>query len=182
MWQCSIPKSGFVGPKWQRKIHCSLAALGRMIAFWAQGWHSFDGVTCFGCRRLGEDDGTAVLGTAWVDGIACSGTARGAQRRGLGEDDVVAGSGMMSRAWDGACVVDGVTISGQGRWRRLSVSTMVGNDGAELRGGLDDGVGGSGEDSATTQALGRSTMVRALGKFSAGNFDSLTAWVKAFGD
>jgi hypothetical protein len=35
------------------------------------------------------------LGTAWVDGVASLGMAWGAQRCRLGEDDVVAGSGMV---------------------------------------------------------------------------------------
>jgi hypothetical protein len=32
---------------------------------------------------------------------------------------------------DEACMVDGVTDLGQGRWRCLRASTMAGNDGAE---------------------------------------------------
>jgi hypothetical protein len=40
--------------------------------------------------------------TAWIDGVAGSGTASGAQHRGLKEDNVVAGLGMtstVSPAW-----------------------------------------------------------------------------------
>jgi hypothetical protein len=51
------------------------------------------------CRRLGEDDGAMGPGKAWVIGVASSRTTQGAQHRGLGEDDVVAGSGMASRVW-----------------------------------------------------------------------------------
>jgi hypothetical protein len=39
---------------------------------------------------------------------------------------------------DEACVVDGTTGLGQGRWRHLRASTVVGNDDAEASGGLDD--------------------------------------------
>jgi hypothetical protein len=51
-----------------------------------------------GRHGLGEDDNTAGMGTTQVDGIAGSGMARGAQLRGLGEEDVVASSGTASRA------------------------------------------------------------------------------------
>jgi hypothetical protein len=71
----------------------------------AQRRQGFDRVMGFGasqgrrCRGLGEDDGAAGPGMVWVDGVACSGTAPGAQRRGLREDNVVVGSGTTSRAW-----------------------------------------------------------------------------------
>jgi hypothetical protein len=42
-----------------------------------------------GCRI----NSAACLGTVWVDSIADSGMVPGAQRRGLKEDNVVAGSG-----------------------------------------------------------------------------------------
>jgi hypothetical protein len=81
---------------------------------------------------LGEDDGTAGLGTAWVDGVIGSRMVWGAQHRGLGEDDVVAGSGTVSRSW-------GLCLHGRRRHRLESrkmaackrASTVVGNDGAE---------------------------------------------------
>jgi hypothetical protein len=41
--------------------------------------------------------------------------ASGAQRRGLREDDIVAGSKTVSRLGDGACMVDSFTDSGQRR-------------------------------------------------------------------
>jgi hypothetical protein len=120
-------------------IQCSLAGLRRMTALLAQGRHGFDGVT--GSR------------TSW-----------GWQRRGLREDDSV------RKAWgcigsqaqgggrglrDGTCVVVGVTVLGQWRWRRKKGldcgrewwcrgsgedSTMA----WRLRGGLDNDMG-SGE-------------------------------------
>jgi hypothetical protein len=42
---------------------------------------------------LGEDDSAVGLGTMWVNGIIGSRMVRGAQYHGLGEDDIVAGSG-----------------------------------------------------------------------------------------
>jgi hypothetical protein len=71
-------------------------------------------------------------------------------------------------------VVDGITGSGQGRWQRVRASTVVRNDGAGLPGRTQRWCGGSWEDSAMAQALGRSMMVWAPGKFWAGNFGSLT--------
>jgi hypothetical protein len=65
---------------------------------WAQGRCGFDGVAGSGRRGLREDDGAADPGMVWVIGIAGSGTARGAQRHGLGKDNVVAGSRTASRA------------------------------------------------------------------------------------
>jgi hypothetical protein len=76
------------------------------------------------------------LGKAWVSGIVGSGTVRGAQRRGLREDDVVAGSGMASRAW------------GQGlrcrRCHRLGSGKMVACKGLDH--GRERWCRGSGED------------------------------------
>jgi hypothetical protein len=64
------------------------------------------------------------------------------------------------RLGDEACVLDSITGSGRGRWRCVRALTMVGNDGAE--------------DSMMARAPGRSTVMQAPGKFSAGNFGSLT--------
>jgi hypothetical protein len=80
----------------KKNIQCSIVGLGRTMALRAQGRRRFDGVAGSGCHRLGEANGTAGLGMAWVVGIAGLGTAQGAQRRGLGEDDVVAGLGTAS--------------------------------------------------------------------------------------
>jgi hypothetical protein len=52
---------------------------------------------------------------------------------------------------------------------------VVRNDGAEAPKGTQWRHGGSREDSMTAWAPGRSTMVRAPGKFLVGNFGSLTA-------
>jgi hypothetical protein len=79
------------------------------------------------------------------------------------------------RLADDACVVNSITDSSRGRWRRVK--------------GLDYGQerrrGGSEEDSTMAWRLqgglnddmgsGRSMMVRAPGKFSVGNFGSLMA-------
>jgi hypothetical protein len=65
----------------------------------AQGRRGFDGIMGSGCRGLMEDDSVADPRMARVVGIVGSRMARGAQRRGLGEDDVVAVLGTVSRAW-----------------------------------------------------------------------------------
>jgi hypothetical protein len=51
---------------------------------------------------------------------------------------------------------------------------VVGNDGVETPGRTRRWCGGSVVDSMTARAPGRSTTARALGKFLAGNFGSLT--------
>jgi hypothetical protein len=75
-----------------------------------------------------------------VDGVVGSGMASGAQRRGLGKDNVVAGSGMTSQAW-GRC------LRGQ-RCHRLRLGKVMeckgdrpwlGTMAWRLQGGLDDG-------------------------------------------
>jgi hypothetical protein len=140
--------------------YCSLAGLGRMTALLAQGQCGFDSVVGSRAsrrrwrRRLREDDGVAGLGTAWVNGVVGSGrpTLLWAQlrSRGLG---------------DGACVVDGITGSGQGRWWHVKEL----NRGRERRrGGSGENsttVGGFKEDSMMAQALGRSTTAWALRNF-----------------
>jgi hypothetical protein len=56
----------------------------------AQGWRGFDGI--LSSRAWGGGDNGAVgLGTTWVDAVAGSGMAPGAQHRGRREDNVVAG-------------------------------------------------------------------------------------------
>jgi hypothetical protein len=65
----------------KKNIQCSLAGSGTSQGRWRRG--------------LREDDGAVGLGMAWVDGVASLGMAWGAQRCRLGEDDVVAGSGMV---------------------------------------------------------------------------------------
>jgi hypothetical protein len=74
-----------------------------------------------------------------------------------------------------ACMVDGVTGSGRGRWWHIRASTVVGNDGAEAPGRARRRRRGSREDLTTAQALGRSTTVRAPRKFSTENFGSMAA-------
>jgi hypothetical protein len=59
---------------------------------------------------------------------------------------------------------------------------VVGNDSVEAPGRTQRRRGGFGEDSMMARAPGRSTTVRAPGKFLAGHFGSLTTWVKAFRD
>jgi hypothetical protein len=81
----------------KKNIQCSLAGLGSTTALRAQGRCGFDGVEGSGCCWLGEDDCTTDLGTAWVVGVVGSRMAWGAQRRGLGEEDVVVGLGTASR-------------------------------------------------------------------------------------
>jgi hypothetical protein len=83
----------------KKNIQCILVGLGRMTALRAQGQRRFDGVVGFGHHGLREDDRAAGPGTARVIGVTGSGTARGAQRRGLREDDVFACLAMTSQAW-----------------------------------------------------------------------------------
>jgi hypothetical protein len=118
-------------------IQCSLACLGRATALQAQGQCRFDGVvdleTSWGWQHCGP-------GTAWVNGVTGLGTARGAQRRALGEDDVVVGLRTASQAWGRRLC---------GRWcYRLGSGKMAAHKGPlpwsgttvwMLRGGLNDG-------------------------------------------
>jgi hypothetical protein len=133
---------------------------------WAQGPCGFSGIAGYGRHGLREDDNTAGLETMWVDGIASSRMARGAQRSGLGEDDVVAGSGTALHTW-------GRHLRGR-RHRRLGSGKMAVHKGLDR--GRDRRCRSFGEESTMVQAQapGRSTTVRALRKFSAGNFGSLT--------
>jgi hypothetical protein len=95
-----------------------------------------------GHRGLGEDDGTAGPGMARVDGVVGLGMAHGAPCCRFGEEDLVAGSGMTSRAW-GRCL--------RGRWHhRLGLGKMAvlkgdrpwsGMIARRLRGELNDGTG-----------------------------------------
>jgi hypothetical protein len=128
-----------------KNIQYSLAGLGRMTALRTQGRHGFDSIAGSGRRRLGEDDGTADPGRAWVIGVTSLGTAWGAQHRGLGEDDIVVGLGTASQAW-------GQVLHCQ--WRhRLGSGKMA------VRKGLDRGrerwFRGSGEDSTMMRGLQR---------------------------
>jgi hypothetical protein len=144
MWQCSISKLGFVGPKWQRKIY--------NVALWAWGGRLCCGLRdgtglmvswALGHRRIREDDSTAGPGMARVDGITSSGMAPSAQRRELGRTTLLWAQERRHGLGDSACVVDGITDSGQGRWWNVK--------------GLDRGRewqhGGSGEDSTTAWRL-----------------------------
>jgi hypothetical protein len=114
--------------------------------------------------RRGDDDAVGQ-GMAWVNDIAGSGMALGAQCCGLGEDDVVVGLGMVSWAW-GRCLC--------GQWRhRLMSGKIAARKGARpwlgttvrrLRGGLDSSTGsGEVDDGASSR------------EFLTGNFGSLTA-------
>jgi hypothetical protein len=88
----------------KKNIQCSLAGLGRMTVLWAQGRHRFNSVTNSGRHGLREDDCIAGPGMVRVIGVVGLGTERGAQRCGLGKDDVVVGSGTASQAWgQGLC-------------------------------------------------------------------------------
>jgi hypothetical protein len=71
IWQCSISKLGFVGPKWLRKKQCSLAGSRRRMALWARGgrW----------CCELKDGIGSTAswaLGHHGDDGIAGSGRTK----------------------------------------------------------------------------------------------------------
>jgi hypothetical protein len=83
-----------------------------------------------GRHELMEDDGTAGLGMARVDGVA-----------GLGRTTLSQAQKRCSRLGDGACVVDGITDLGWTRWRCVRAWTMVGNDGMEAPGILNNGMG-----------------------------------------
>jgi hypothetical protein len=153
IWQCSIWKSGFVGPKWQRKIYnVALRARG--------GWQrcglgdSAGSMTSWALGHRG-DDGTAGLGTTLVNDVVGTTMAWGAQRHGLREDDVVAGSRTASRDWDDACMVDGSTGSGQGRWQHIKgPQSWSGMTVWRLQGGLDDGTGsGKVDDGAGSREI-----------------------------
>jgi hypothetical protein len=123
----------------KKNIQCSLVGMGRMAALRAQGRCGFDGVVSSGRRGLEEDDSAVGPRTAWVNGVTGSGTAWGAQHHGLGEGDVVAGSGMTSWAW-GRCLC--------GRpHHRHSLGKMATRKGFDC--GWERWCGGSGEDSTT---------------------------------
>jgi hypothetical protein len=115
--------------------------------------------------RFGEDNCAMGPKTARVDGVMGSGTVPGAQCRGLVEDNVVAGSRTVSQAWGRACVVDGITDSGRGRWRcvkglNCGREQWRGGSGEDsmmlqrLQGGLDDGTGfGEADDSLGSREI-----------------------------
>jgi hypothetical protein len=178
----------------KKNIHVTLWGSGRMMVLRTQGGCKFDGVAGLGmswgwrCHGLGEDDGAAGLEKVWVDDIIGSGRttvlwawgrcglmASGA--RGvwcccrLRNSVVVFGTApawsAVSPAWVGE---DG------GAW---SGSTVVRNDDLEALGMTWWRRGSSREDSMMAWFPGRSTAVRAPGKFLVGNFDSLTARMKA---
>jgi hypothetical protein len=65
----------------------------------AEGRREFDGFMGTGHRGLGEDDDVVDPGTARVISVTDSGTERGSQCCGLGEDDVVASLGTVSWTW-----------------------------------------------------------------------------------
>jgi hypothetical protein len=114
-------------------------------------------------------------GMVWVDSIVGSRTSCGAQRHGLGVNDIVAGSGMASRAWGwrlcgqwhhwlrlGKMVTRKCLDHDQERWFGGSEEdlTMAGR----LWGGLDDDTGSGEVDDGMDP-----------GKFWARNFGILTA-------
>jgi hypothetical protein len=95
------------------------------MALWAQGQWGFDGVTGSGMSRgrrrcgLRVDDGTAGPGTARVNGVVGSGMAHDAQCREIGEENVVAGLRMASRALGWCRHGRRCHRLGSGSWRRV---------------------------------------------------------------
>jgi hypothetical protein len=143
---------------------------------WCCGLRDGAGSTTSWARGRSEVDSVAglVRTTAlWV------GTARDQRCHGLRHDDDVVSLGTVQGWWhrglgNGAYVVDGFNGLGRGRWWRVrrarpGSGMMV----WRLQGGLYDRAGSD---------LGRSTMVRGLGKFSVENFGILSAWVKTSRD
>jgi hypothetical protein len=152
MWQCIISNSGYVGPKWHRKIYnVGLRAERRRElrkdddvegsrTAWGR-WH----------HRLKDIAGSGRMTPLWarwrrrVDGVAGSGTVWGKQRHELGEDDDVAGSVVeQSQRCHGhgndVCVVDGITGLGWGCWPRVSrAQSGSGMMARRLWGELDEG-------------------------------------------
>jgi hypothetical protein len=95
------------------------------------------------------------MGTACVDDVAGSGTTRGEQHHGLGEDDSVVCLGTALRAWGRRL---------RGRWRH-----QLGSGKMEARKGVLPWSG------TMARALCRSMTAQAPGKILAGNFTSLIA-------
>jgi hypothetical protein len=123
----------------KKNIQCSLAGLGRMKALLAQRRCGFDSIV--GSGRM-----TMLRAWRW-HGLTAS---RAREQRGVHS---VVGSGRTTLLQvrerccglgDGAYMVDGVTGSGQRRWRRVRASTIVKMTARRLRRGLNDGTG-SGE-------------------------------------
>jgi hypothetical protein len=77
----------------KKNIQCSFVSLGRMTALWAQGWCRFDGVAGSGMTwRCGPGDGVGCQHRGLGNGAGCTMSQ-------VGEDDVVAGSETVPRAW-----------------------------------------------------------------------------------
>jgi hypothetical protein len=181
MWQCTISKSGFVGPKWQKNIqYCSLAGLGRTTTLRAQGWRGFNDITGSGAswgwqhHGLGEDDGAMGPGTAWVNIVVRSGMELSAQRHGLGEDNVVVGSGTASWAWgQRLCgqrrhwLESGKMAVHKGAWPWLRTTTQ------RLWGGLDNGAEALGRTQRWHELRGGQRRRGVQGNFW---WESLVAW------
>jgi hypothetical protein len=120
MWQCSISNSGFVGPKWQRKIY------NVDLQAWGGRWHGLDDITGLGMahcahhRGLREDDvvaGSGMAMRAWGRGLYCR------WRHRLESGKMVVHKGL-NRGWERWC-------GGSGEDSMMA---------RRLWGGLDDGV------------------------------------------
>jgi hypothetical protein len=93
----------------------------------------------WGCRRLREEDGVAGSGTAW-----------GRRHHRLG---------------DSACVVDGVTGLGRGRWRCIwRARPGLGTTARRLWGGHDEGMGSEEvDDSMSSREIFNGTFLQPNG-------------------
>jgi hypothetical protein len=115
-------------------------------------------------------------GWCGFDGVVGSGTASGAQRHSLGEDNIVVGSGMASRAWGRRLHGRGCHRLGLGEMAsRKGGSTVVENNDAGAPWRTRQWHGGSTEELMTARSLRRSMTVQTPGKFLTANFASLTA-------
>jgi hypothetical protein len=137
-YQSNVPmlhiKTRIFRPKMIENIQCSLVGLERMMAMRAQGRHEFDDITGSGHRRLREDDVAVGPGMTWVIGVSGSGMVRVHSIAGSGRTTLLRAHEQRRVLGDKACVVNGVTGSGRGRWQCVRASTVVGNDDAEAPG------------------------------------------------
>jgi hypothetical protein len=174
MWQCSISKLGFMGPKWQRKIYNII-----FLRAWGGRWHwglrdsvGFDSVVgsraLYGWQHRGlrEDNDVAGPETMRVDGVVGSRTTLRAHRRGLREDNVVVGSRTVSWAW-GRCLCGRRRLRlGSGKMTsHRGARPWMGNTARRLRGELDDGAEASGKSRQWHRFRGSQRWYRLHGNF-----------------